>query len=227
LLAAVITALAVLPIAIAGASGQNATASAKSNVTKALARQVRALKKQTAALTASSEALAARVATLEKKPSPVPVSPQPSPQPSPPPTLPTSLPPNGPAGGALTGTFPNPQLAPNSVNSSVIADNAISTSDFLAGAVTARTLGPVHEVEGESAVLKGGEATKTLLATCPTGQRLLSGGQDWEFVNGDGMDTVSSEPVEALPATSWRIKVRIVASNVVTQKVTAKALCLF
>jgi hypothetical protein len=47
----------------------------------------------------------------------------------------TSASPSGPAGGALTGSFPNPVLAPNSVNTPNIVDRAVSSAKIAPDAI--------------------------------------------------------------------------------------------
>lgn len=53
---------------------------------------------------------------------------------------PATLPPSGPAGGDLTGTYPAPQIGPAKVDSTKLADNAVTNTKIADNAVTTNKL---------------------------------------------------------------------------------------
>jgi hypothetical protein len=177
----------VMPIAVAGAKDPQASASAK-NPTKQI------------------KALSRRVAALESKPAPA----------VPAPAIPTTLPPSGPAGGDLIGSFPNPQIGPNTIGSPQIASGAVGKAE----------LGNVITVQaGPFPVVAGGDRVGAS-AICPDGSRLLSGGVEWQFVENAGTRVIQSQPSPD-PTTnpSWGASVRVDAGGANNQ-VTIDAVCL-
>jgi hypothetical protein len=174
LLVATVTAMVVMPVAIAGANGHSAARRAP----RGIAKQVKALKKQSAAMakqlaefSGQNAALAAKVAALSGQNAALEgkvttlsgqnaalggkVTALEARQ------APTSLPPSGPAGGDLTGSYPNPTLGPNTVGSANVKDGSIQSADILDGTIGSADI--LDNSIGSADILDGTIGTNDIL----------------------------------------------------------------
>jgi hypothetical protein len=156
------------------------------------------------------QALKRRVTALEKKAVPAP-------------NLPPTLPPSGPAGGALLGTYPNPQIGPNTIGAPEIAAGAVRASEF--GRLISMQTQPQPVAPGERA---------SFSITCPAGASLLGGGFDWGNTDAPGARILSSGtvvPDGVTPAQDpnnnpvWAVQGRVDA-NGQANTLIGKILCL-
>jgi hypothetical protein len=101
----------------------------------------------------------------------------------------------GPAGGDLTGTYPNPLIAPNAVGNSELQFNSVTASTIADGAVGTTEVGDNITILESSESIPPNGGVGSVIQNCPAGP-ILGGGAEFAFPSGDVSATYPISSIE-------------------------------
>lgn len=130
---------------------------------------------------------------------------------------------SGPAGGALTGSYPNPLVAPGAIASPEVADDSLTGADI----VESTLLSPLLRNWSEHTEASGLTTTdeKTVNVTCPAGKRAIGGGaRAGNIVFGPAHDVAVTGSYPP-GASSWRAQAREVGPGAGEWFLIAHVIC--
>jgi hypothetical protein len=122
----------------------------------------------------------------------------------------------------------NAKLAGSSVTSDKVKDGTLHAVDFAAGQIPAGPAGPAGppgiaglERQSNASALTSG--TKTVSVSCPSGKKVIGGG---ESISGDGANKTSvTESFPEAGLGSWTVTAVETVATTATWKLTVYALC--